>query len=152
MNNLVILILITVILTNTVFAKSPESQSNLGVALVLAGGGARGLAHVGFLKALEENNIRVSSIAGTSMGALMAGLYACGYSAEQLDSLTTGMNWGQLFSSEPEPRMSLLPDRIRGRQDLMSFSLKGLTPILPGSAVSNMRVGFLLSAMTGPAQ
>ena len=146
------LFLILILLSTNIFAKSPASTSQMGIALVLAGGGARGLAHVGFLKALEENNIRISSIAGTSMGALMAGLYACGYSADQLDSLTTGMDWGQLFSSDAEPRMSLLPDRIRGRQDLLSLSLKGLTPILPGSAVSNMRVGFLLSAMTGPSQ
>lgn len=134
------------------FAKSPPSTSPPGIALVLAGGGARGLAHVGFLKALEENNIRVSAIAGTSMGALMAGLYACGYSAEQLDSLTSTMDWMQLFSSRPKPRMTCLPDRIRGRQDLINLSLRGLTPTLPGSAVSNMRVGFLLSGMTGPAQ
>ncbi|MCD4707683.1 MAG: patatin-like phospholipase family protein [Candidatus Sabulitectum sp.] len=133
-------------------AKSPPNTSPPGVALVLAGGGARGLAHVGFLKALEENNIRVSAIAGTSMGALMAGLYACGYSAHQLDSLTSGMDWMQLFSSTPEPRMTFLPDRIRGRQDLINLSLRGLTPTLPGSAVSNMRIGFLLSGMTGPAQ
>jgi len=133
-------------------AKSPPSTSPPGVALVLAGGGARGLAHVGFLKALEESNIRISSIAGTSMGALMAGLYACGYSAEQLDSLTSGMNWTELFSSAPEPGMTLLPDRIRGRQDLINLGLRGLTPTLPGSAVSNMRIGFLLSGMTGPAQ
>lgn len=150
--NLIILLLFITIFSTTMLAKSPSNPSPGGVALVLAGGGARGLAHVGFLKALEENDIRVSSIAGTSMGALMAGLYACGYSADQLDSLTTGMNWGQLFSSAPEARMSLLPDRIRGRQDLLSLSLRGLTPILPESAVSNMRVGFLLSAMTGPAQ
>ncbi|MCP4648161.1 MAG: hypothetical protein GY852_10600, partial [bacterium] len=73
-------------------------------------------------------------------------------SAEQLDSLTSGMNWSELFSSAPEPGMSLLPDRIRGRQDLINLSLRGLTPTLPGSAVSNMRIGFLLSGMTGPAQ
>ena len=133
-------------------AKSPPGTSPPGIALVLAGGGARGLAHVGFLKALEENNIRISAIAGTSMGALMAGLYSCGYSADQLDSLTTGMDWTFLFSSTPEPRMSILPDRIRGRQDLINLELRGLSPTLPGSAVSNMRVGFLLSGMTGPAQ
>ncbi|HOP27496.1 MAG TPA: patatin-like phospholipase family protein [Candidatus Sabulitectum sp.] len=132
--------------------KSPQGPYPPGVALVLAGGGARGLAHIGFLKALEENDIRVSAIAGTSMGALMAGLYSCGYSAAQLDSLTSGMNWNHLFSSAPEPRLTFLPDRIRGRQDLISLNLRGLTPTLPQSAVTNMRVGFLLSGMTGPAQ
>lgn len=133
-------------------AKSPAPASPPGIALVLAGGGAKGLAHIGFLRALEENDVRISAIAGTSMGALMAGLYACGYSAAQLDSLVRGMDWNHLFSSLPEPRLAFLPDRIRGRQDLINLNLKGLSPGLPESAVSNMRVGFLLSAMTGPAQ
>jgi predicted acylesterase/phospholipase RssA len=133
-------------------AKSLPDTSPPGIALVLAGGGARGLAHIGFLKALEDSGIRISAIAGTSMGALMAGLYACGYSADQLDSLTSGMDWMHLFSSTPEPGMTFLPDRIRGRQDLINLDLRGLSPTLPTSAVSNMRVGFLLSAMTGPSQ
>ncbi|GEM_PF-452114 len=145
-------IVLLILAVSSSLAKSPPNTAPRGIALVLAGGGARGLAHVGFLKALEENNVRVSAIAGTSMGALMAGLYACGYSAEQLDSLTSGMDWNTLFSSTPVPDMSLLPDRIRGRQDLISLNLRGLTPTLPGSAVSNMRVGFLLSGMTGPEQ
>lgn len=136
----------------SITAKPIPVSSSTGIALVLAGGGARGLAHIGFLKALEESGVRISSIAGTSMGALMAGLYACGYSPDQLDSLTSGMDWVRLFSSTPEPTMTLLPDRIRGRQDLVNFSLRGLTPTLPGSAVSNMRVGFLLAAMTGFTQ
>jgi predicted acylesterase/phospholipase RssA len=152
MKKSLLLSVILFLLTAPSTAKSPPNTSPRGVALVLAGGGARGLAHVGFLKALEESNIRISAIAGTSMGALMAGLYSCGYSADQLDSLTSNMNWTRLFSSTPAPGMSLLPDRIRGRQDLISLNLKGLTPVLPGSAVSNMRVGFLLSGMTGPAQ
>lgn len=133
-------------------AKSSPPVSQQGVALVLAGGGAKGLAHIGFLRALEERNIRISAIAGTSMGALMAGLYACGYSALQLDQLVSDTDWGHLFSSLPEPWLTFLPDRIRGRQDLISLNLRGLTPVLPSSAVSNMRVGFLLSGMTGPVQ
>lgn len=133
-------------------AKSDLEPEQQGVALVLAGGGAKGLAHIGVLRALEEEGVRISALAGTSMGALMAGLYSCGYTAEQLDSLTRSLDWEHLFSSAPESRLTFLPDRIRGRQDLVSLTLRGLTPSLPPSAVSNMRVGFLLSAMTGPIQ
>lgn len=55
------------------------------VALVLSGGGARGLAHLGVIKALEENNIPVSYITGTSMGAIIGGLYACGYTPDEIE-------------------------------------------------------------------
>ncbi|MDR1860428.1 MAG: patatin-like phospholipase family protein [Bacteroidales bacterium] len=57
------------------------------VGLVLSGGGAKGLAHVGLLKALEQNNIPIDYVAGTSMGAIVAGLYAAGYSTDDMDRL-----------------------------------------------------------------
>ncbi len=57
------------------------------VGLVLSGGGAKGLAHIGVIKALEENNIPVDYVAGTSIGAIVAGLYAAGFSAEEMEKL-----------------------------------------------------------------
>jgi NTE family protein len=59
------------------------------VGLVLSGGAARGLAHIGVLKALEEQGVRIDAIAGTSMGAVVGGLYASGYSVEELEKLAT---------------------------------------------------------------
>ncbi|MEL7588925.1 MAG: patatin-like phospholipase family protein [Prolixibacteraceae bacterium] len=57
------------------------------VALVLSGGGAKGLAHIGVIKALEENNIPIDFVAGTSMGAIVAGLYAAGFSTDEMEKL-----------------------------------------------------------------
>ena len=68
------------------------------VALVLGGGGARGLSHLGVIKMLEEQNIPVDIVAGTSMGGLIAGLYALGYKHEQLDSLVRSINWPVMMS------------------------------------------------------
>ena len=59
------------------------------VAVVLSGGGAKGVVHIGFLKALEENDIPIDYITGTSMGAVIGGLYACGYSPLQIEELIT---------------------------------------------------------------
>ena len=64
-------------------------QEDVSVGLVLSGGGAKGLAHVGALKAIEEAGLRLDDIAGTSMGAIVGALYASGYSASELDSLFT---------------------------------------------------------------
>lgn len=147
-----ILLLVLLVFAAVLNAKSTVPATPPGIALVLEGGGAKGIAHVGFLLALEENDVRISAIAGTSMGALMSGLYSCGYSAAQLDSLCRDMDWDHLFSSTPASRLTFLPDRVRGRQDLVSLNLQGLSPTLPASAVSNMRVGFLLSGLTGPIQ
>ncbi|WCM41087.1 patatin-like phospholipase family protein [Flavobacterium sp. CBA20B-1] len=65
----------------------PQENQRPKVGLVLSGGGAKGLAHIGVLKVLEEEGVQVDYIAGTSMGAIIGGLYASGYTANQLDSI-----------------------------------------------------------------
>ena len=68
---------------------SPTSNARETVGLVLSGGGAKGIAHVGVIKALEENDIPVDYVAGTSMGAIVGSLYSCGWSPEQMMTLFT---------------------------------------------------------------
>lgn len=68
------------------------------VALVLAGGGAKGAAHIGVLKYLEEKGIPVDLVAGTSMGGLMGGLYAMGYSAKEIDTIVQSIDWNMMMS------------------------------------------------------
>ncbi|HEX5392411.1 MAG TPA: patatin-like phospholipase family protein, partial [Rhodocyclaceae bacterium] len=69
--------------------------------LVLSGGGARGVSHIGVLRALEEQHIPVDCIAGTSMGAIVGGLYSAGYSAAELDRLVRELDWGEQFDDRP---------------------------------------------------
>lgn len=68
------------------------------IGLVLSGGGAKGFAHIGVLKVLEEEGIKVDYIGGTSMGAIIGGLYAAGYNARQLDSIFRGVDFDALLS------------------------------------------------------
>jgi NTE family protein len=75
------------------------------VGLALSGGGARGLAHIGVLKVLEELGVPVDMIAGTSMGAIVGGLYASGYTTEQIRSMVGEVDWSEAFSSLPERRL-----------------------------------------------
>ena len=70
------------------------------VALVLAGGGAKGAAHIGVLKYLEEKGIPVDFVAGTSMGGLMGGLYAMGYSAAEIDTIVRSIDWNVMMSDD----------------------------------------------------
>ncbi len=129
-----------------------DSAGGQGVALVLAGGGARGLAHVGVLRALDEAGVRVDAVAGTSMGALVAGLYGCGYTGAQIDSITRSLDWDSLFSSTPDRHMVLLPQRMARAGNLLTLDLQGMRPQLPQSAVPTQRVGSLLSSLTEPVQ
>ena len=72
------------------------------VGLVLSGGAARGLAHIGVLNALEEQGIRIDAIAGTSMGAVVGGLYASGYKIDELEKLALSIDWKEALSDAPE--------------------------------------------------
>jgi NTE family protein len=80
--------------------QEPQEKQRPKIGLVLSGGGAKGLAHVGVLKVLEEVGIRPDYITGVSMGSIVGGLYSIGYSAHQLDSLAMVTDWIAAFSDE----------------------------------------------------
>ncbi|NBA97792.1 patatin-like phospholipase family protein [Pseudomonas sp. R5(2019)] len=90
------------------------------VGLVLSGGAARGLAHIGVLKALEEQGVKIDAIAGTSMGAVIGGLYASGYKIDELEKLALAIDWQQALSDSP-PRKDI---PFRRKQDDYDFLVK----------------------------
>ncbi|MBR7196574.1 patatin-like phospholipase family protein [Pseudomonas sp. 14A] len=90
------------------------------VGLVLSGGAARGLAHIGVLKALEEQGVKIDAIAGTSMGAVVGGLYASGYKIDELEKLALSIDWQAALSDAP-PREDV---PFRRKQDDRDFLVK----------------------------
>src|SRR5580692_1919619 len=83
------------------------------ICVVLSGGGARGIAHIGVLKVLEDLKIPIDCIAGTSMGAVVGGLYASGMSALEIDATMRSVDWQEAFRDAP-PRRDLA---FRRKQD-----------------------------------
>lgn len=81
----------------------PQVPARKKVALVLSGGGAKGTAHIGALKVIEEAGIPIDYIVGTSMGAIVGGLYSIGYNAGQLDSMVNKQDWSFLLSDKLSP-------------------------------------------------
>ena len=105
------------------------------VGLALSGGGANGIAQIGVLKALEEERVPVDDIAGTSMGALVGGLYSSGYSAAELDSLAHALPWEKLTSlSNETPRTNsyLEQKAIRDRASI-AIRFKKFKLVVPKS-------------------
>ena len=85
-------------------AEQPPAQGGTArprIGLVLSGGGARGAAHIGVLKILDDLHVPIDAIAGTSMGAVVGGLYASGYSAREIESIMTSVNWQDAFRDRP---------------------------------------------------
>jgi NTE family protein len=84
----------------------PDTHHRPRVGLVLSGGGARGTAHIGVLKVLEQMRVPIDAIAGTSMGAVVGGLYATGLNSRDIEKIMTSINWQDAFRDRP-PREDL---------------------------------------------
>ena len=97
---LIFLLLLLSIAPAAAAAETPQSKRPR-IGLVLSGGGARGAAHIGILKVLEELRIPVDIIAGTSMGAIVGGIYAAGSSPAALEEMVTSIEWNQAFLDRP---------------------------------------------------
>ncbi|MFO6049469.1 patatin-like phospholipase PlpD, partial [Pseudomonas aeruginosa] len=111
-------LLLVLLLLLPLSALAAEARPKIG--LVLSGGAARGLAHIGVLKALDEQGIQIDAIAGTSMGAVVGGLYASGYTPAELERIALEMDWQQALSDAP-PRKDV---PFRRKQDDRDFLVK----------------------------
>ena len=93
------------------------------VAVVLSGGGAKGMAHIGVLKVLERAGIPVDIVTGTSMGSIIGGLYAIGYNANSLDSMVRVQDWSYVITDKEDLRRQSLDDRRKQNTYLFSTGL-----------------------------
>jgi NTE family protein len=118
------------------------------LGLALSGGGARGFAHIGVLKVLEREKIPIAGIAGTSMGGAVGGLYAAGYSANELEEIVLNQNWQDIFSDTP-PRLSLLqPQREEAEGVLFEIHWDGFKPEIPSGLTSAQKLTNLFTDLT----
>ncbi|MDP8220145.1 MAG: patatin-like phospholipase family protein [Candidatus Stygibacter frigidus] len=102
-----------------------------GTGLALSGGGARGFAHIGVLKVLDEEGIKIDQIAGTSTGALIASLYACGYSGVEIEEMVLKIDWMALINDQVERKNKPINFKHWQDESNLSLRLQNLTPVLP---------------------
>jgi NTE family protein len=121
------------------------------LALALSGGGARGIAHVGVLRVLEEAGVPIDGIAGTSMGAVIGGLYAAGLPAAELEAVVRGMDWQGLSSGRPDRRRQPVAYRGDEAPALASLGFARGRIRLPGAALSDYRINRFLIEHLAPA-
>ncbi|MFA5394185.1 MAG: patatin-like phospholipase family protein [Candidatus Ratteibacteria bacterium] len=129
-------------------AEVPLNRPKVG--LVLSGGGARGAAHVGVLKFLEKQHIVVDYIAGTSMGAIVGGLYASGLSPEEIEEKLKTIDWKDIFSDAPN-RQELPFRRKNDAQKYLTgveIGVKNKKFALPRGLIAGQKLGFLLESLT----
>lgn len=125
-------------------AESPTSRPRIG--LVLAGGGAKGGAHVGVLKVLEEQRIPIDCIAGTSMGALIGGGYASGMPASELERFLLGVDWKKVVGSQGRRQLEPIEQKRAGAtySNDFEFGLTGNGLKTPSGLIDTSNVEDLL--------
>jgi len=127
-----------------------EQGSN--VALVLSGGSARGFAHIGVLKVLEEVGMPIDYIVGTSMGGVIGGLYACGYTPAELESLAVSVDWLSIITQEVSRRTVAIQHKRWDPRYLATMGLEDWKVKLPSGLRSGQELMTLYTRLVLPYQ
>lgn len=109
----------------TVLPALLKAQAHQSVGLVLSGGGAKGIAHIGLIQALEDNDIPIDYITGTSMGAIVGGLYACGYTPAEMMELINSDYFGYLSSGKADPAFTYYFSKGSPSPQMFAMSVGG---------------------------
>jgi NTE family protein len=133
-------------------AAEPAAHPQPRIGLVLSGGGARGTAHVGVLKVLDDLHLHVDAIAGTSMGAVVGGLYASGMSGRAIEKLLASVDWQDAFRDRPARADLAFRRKQEDRDFLVNLPLgvQGRRLLLPAGLVQGQKLTQLLRRATLP--
>lgn len=123
-------------------------KEDLKVGLVLSGGGAKGLAHIGALKVIEEAGVRIDYIGGTSMGAIVGALYASGYSANQLDSIFKAVDFSALIQDDIPRSAKTFYEKDESEKYALSLPFDQFKLGFPSGLSKGQNVYNLLSNLT----
>ena len=114
--------------------QEPNEQKDIKVGLVLSGGGAKGLAHIGALKVIDSLGIRIDYVAGTSMGAIVGSLYASGYSGKELDSIFKTVNFDDIINDNLPRNVKSFYERENTERYVISLPLENWKVKLPSAS------------------
>ncbi len=141
--------LMTAILPSLALAQPDEQEPRAPrVGVALSGGSAKGFAHIGVLRVLEEIGVPIHAITGTSMGSVMGGLYAAGHGPDALQAVARGQDWLSFFADRPAQRTLDIEGRALPERQLLAFPIEDGQLGLPSGLATGQRVSELLLRLT----
>lgn len=147
-----IFIVVLAILPFQLFSQTLTSDTKTPkVGLVLSGGGARGFAHIGVLKVLEEEGFEIDYIGGTSMGSVVGGFYAMGYSIGEIERIALETNWDHLFTDHIERKNLSFYEKQNEDVHIFSLAIKNKKVSIPPGLVYGQNAITMLTKLTNPA-
>lgn len=115
--------------------KNVINQEDKRIGLVLSGGTAKGLAHIGILKVLDEEKVPIEYVTGTSMGSIIGGMYSVGYTPDEIEEIAVSMDWMSLFNDKIERKdKGAVRNSIEDKNSTV-IPIKNFMPKLPSGAV-----------------
>jgi len=130
--------------------ENPEKTGRPKIALVLSGGGAKGFAHIGVLKVLEEEGIPIDLIVGTSMGGLVGGIYSLGYNASELETLVKSLNWETVLTDDVQRAFLSKNDQLIKQRYMFSLPISGDRKLsLPQGLIKGQNVLNIFCGLAG---
>lgn len=141
-----------ILLTVVCLVSLTSAQERPKIGLALSGGGAKGFAHIGVIKALEDAGIPIDYISGTSMGAVVGALYAIGYSTDDLEKIATTLDWDNLFTDNVQREdLGMVLKQWDGRYAI-TLAIQDRAVQLPSGIIGGQRIFQLLDRLTLPVQ
>jgi len=147
--------ILIVIFTNLFSLSLIQAQDTLinhrpKIGLILSGGGAKGLAHIGVLKVLEEAGIRPDYIGGTSMGSIVGALYAIGYDADSLEKIVKSTDWDYYLGDEISRRNLTIEEKEDNDRFFIFFPVKDNKIKIPSGVVNGQNIENLFNRLCAP--
>ncbi len=152
-NNFLIILIFILIFPLHLLAQRHDStqRQRPKVGLVLSGGGAKGFAYIGLLQAIQQAGLHIDYIGGTSMGAIIAGLYAVGYSPENMYKLVNAQDWDKLLLDKPDRKYLAYEEKEYSENYIVTLGLKGKGIVLKSSVIEGQEINLLLNHYFNPA-
>lgn len=149
----VLIFLLIIIFNNKLFSQTstPITSARPKVGLVLSGGGAKGFAYIGLFKVLEEAGLPIDYIGGTSIGSIMAGLYAIGYSPDSIESIIRSINWDNLLTDKIDRKYISYEEKEFGEKFIITLPYRNKNVTLSPSLFQGQEVDLLLNHYFSPA-
>jgi NTE family protein len=146
-------LLLLLLLLPPLLAAAPTDAARPKTCLVLSGGGARGIAHIGVLKVLEELRVPVDCIVGTSAGAIIGGVYASGAAPAEIETAIRGADWDLLLTDRPaRPDRSVYARELdRAHVGIAEVGARGQSLLLPKAVVAGEHLQYFLQSLVSPS-
>lgn len=144
-----LLILLTAFAAQAQAADGKPAGKRKKVAVVLSGGGAKGISHIGILKVLEEARIPIDYVVGTSMGSIVGGLYSIGYTPQMLDSLARAQDWMLLLTDRLERPALSFPEKEKADKYLLTLPInRDKKKLIPAGLIKGQNIYSLFCDLT----